>query len=147
MVVLLFTNKTYEGFYQISKSNNYLLNDSALEILTTLLQRQSIKILLHRQCIAPPEYQKIIAPPNFLKFLKLSQRSKQFCRQIELYRSSRANKTFRYSALLQIETLKQPRIEKRKSSIVMQVFVTFPDTKDFIDETLEELCVRENTYR
>ena len=72
MVVLLFTSKTYEGFYQISKSNNYLLNDSALEILTTLLQRQSIKILLHRQCIAPPDYQKIIAPPNFLKFLKLS---------------------------------------------------------------------------
>lgn len=29
----------------------------------------------------------------------------------------------------------------------MQVFVTFPDTKDFIDETLEELCVRENIYR
>ena len=29
----------------------------------------------------------------------------------------------------------------------MQVFVTFLDNKYFIDEKLEELCVRENTYR
>ena len=72
MVVLLFTSKTYQGFYEISKSNNYLLDDSALEILRTLLQRQSHKILLHHQSIAPPKYQNIIAPPNLLKFLKLS---------------------------------------------------------------------------
>ena len=66
--------------------------------------------------------------------------------QKELFRNSRANKTFGYSGLLSSaldrKTETDQNGKKRRLNVLMQVlqeaFVRFPEIKDFIDEKLEQ---------